>query len=241
MHVKTKGIILHQVKFSDSSNVVNVYTQQFGRLTFMVRGMNKKKSLSRAALLQPLSIVEIDFVYRHANNIQYLKELRLIYPFNDIPFNPVKGSLAMFLVEILYKVLRLSEQDEYLYDFLEKSVLNLDNCNGGLANFHLFFLLQLSGYLGFSPNMEQMEQCNYFDLQNGIFVTSEPAHNQFLKRESTLDFKNLLNINLTDLDILTLTKLRRASLLDALIRYYELHLPDFKTIKSIEVLHDLWN
>ncbi len=160
MQVKTKGIVLHQVKYSDSSNIVNIYTQQFGRMTFMVRGINRKKSSLRTALLQPLSVVEIDFMHHAKNNMHHLREIRVVQPFFDIPFNPVKVSLAMFLVEILHKILHHAEKDEYLYGFLEKSVFDLDKCDQGLANFHLYFLIQLSNQLGFFPNNEEMEFVN---------------------------------------------------------------------------------
>lgn len=241
MQVKTKGIVLHQIKYSDSSNIVNIYTQQFGRMSFMVRGLNKKKSSLRSALLQPLSVVEIDFLLHPKINIQHLKEIRIVQPFFDIPYNAVKGSLAMFLVEILHKILHHSEKDEYLYEFLEKSVFDLDKCERGLGNFHLYFLIQLSNQLGFSPNDEEMELCKYFDLQNGIFIQNIPAHTQFLQNENVLDFKVLLNLELDNLDSLPLSKTRRRELLDALIEYYRLHLPDFKTVNSVEVLHNLWN
>lgn len=241
MQVKTKGIVLHQVKYSDSSNIVNIYTQQFGRMTLMVRGVNKKKSTLRTALLQPLSVVEIDFMYHPKNNMHHLREIRVVQPFFDIPFNPVKGSLAMFLVEILHKVLHHSEQDEYLYDFLEKSMFDLDNCQKGLGNFHLYFLMQLSNYLGFFPNTDEMESCKIFDLQNGIFLPYIPTHSQFLKNENAKDFKILLNLELENLEILSLSKTRRSELLDAVVEYYKLHIPDFRTVNSLEVLHNLWN
>lgn len=241
MQVKTKGIVLHQVKYSDSSNIVNIYTQQFGRMTFMVRGVNNKKSTLRTALLQPLSVVEIDFMHHAKNNMHHLKEIRAIQPFSDIPFNPVKGSLAMFLVEILHKTLRHSEQDEYLYDFLEKSVFDLDNCEKGLGNFHLYFLMQLSNHLGFFPNVEEMEICKIFDLQNGVFISDVPSHTHFLQNENAVDFKTLLNLELENLEALSLSKTRRTELLDAVVEYYKLHLPDLKSVNSLEVLHNLWN
>lgn len=241
MQVKTKGIVLHQVKYSDTASIVNIYTQQFGRMSFMVRGMNKKKSSLRSALFQPLSVVEIDFSHHPKMSIQYLKEIRIVRPFFDIPFNPAKGSLAMFLVEILHKALRHSERDEYLYDFLEKSVFDLDECEKGLGNFHLYFLLQLSNHLGFLPNTEEMELCRYFDLQNGIFIQNIPAHAQYLKNENVDDFKILMHLEWANLESLSLSKSRRSDLLNAMIQYYELHLPDFKTIHSLEVLHNLWN
>ncbi|VBB46903.1 DNA repair protein RecO [uncultured Paludibacter sp.] len=241
MQVKTKGIVLHQVKYSDSSNIVNIYTRQFGKLSFMVRGINKKKSVCKSAFLQPLSVLEIDFAHYPKNNVQHLKEVRIVQPFFEIPFHPVKSSLAIFMAEILHKTLKHTEADENLYDFLEKSVFELDKCEQGLGNFHLCFLVKLSEHLGFSPNVERMETANFFDLQNGVFEHFQPSHTHFLQKENVESFKVLMEMNFNNLNVLSLTKNRRAELLNSLIEYYKLHLPDFQKIKSTEVLHDLWN
>ena len=60
MQVKTSGIILHSIKYTDSTTIITVYTRQFGKVAYMVRGVNKKKSVNPAAILQPLSLVEMD-------------------------------------------------------------------------------------------------------------------------------------------------------------------------------------
>jgi len=119
MQVKTSGIILHSIKHTDSATIITVYTRQFGRVSYMVHGVNKKKSSCRAAILQPLSIVEMDVFHTPGKNIQRLKEMRLEQPFTGIPYNPVKNSLALFLSEVLYRTLRQTEPDESLYLFLE--------------------------------------------------------------------------------------------------------------------------
>lgn len=240
MQAKTTGIILHQLKYSDSSNIVSIYTRQFGRTTFMVRGANRKKSACRAALFQPLSVVEMDFSYQPKRDMHHLKEARIIQPFADIPFNPVKSSLAIFLAEVLHKTLKHTEADEHLYCFLEKSVFALDECTDGLGNFHLCFLMQLCEYLGFSPSDERVDDARFFDLQNGVFEYFQPNHPYFLQKENVEAFKVLTKMNFGTLHTLPLSKARRAELLNAMMDYYKLHLADFQTIKSVEVLQDIW-
>ena len=93
---KTTGIILHQVKYSDSRSIVSIYTRKFGRVSYMVRGANNKKSTCRAALLQPLSVVEIDVFHNPKKDIQTIKDMRIAIPFFHIPYDPVKNGLALF-------------------------------------------------------------------------------------------------------------------------------------------------
>jgi len=104
MQVKTTGIVIHSIKYSDSSTIVTVYTRQFGRVSYMVHGVNKKRSVFRAAFLQPLSILELDVIHSPGKEIQRIKDIQLEHPFIDIPYNPVKNALALFLSEMLFSL-----------------------------------------------------------------------------------------------------------------------------------------
>ena len=240
MQVKTTGIILHQVKYTDSSSIVIIYTREFGRISYMVRGANKKRSTCRAALLQPLSVVEIEADHNAKKALQSIREMRIAVPFYDIPFNPVKNALALFMAEVLHKTLRHTENDESLYDFIEESVCELDKCKMGLGNFHLIFMVQLSHHLGFAPSTENAEQAICFDLLNGTFEKQFPQHVHFLLPELTDFFRMLLTLDFDCSDSLRLNHRQRSELLNSLVEYYRLHLTDFHSITSISVLHKLW-
>ena len=240
MQVKTLGIVLHAVKYSDSASIVTVYTRQFGRVSYMVHGVNKKKSVFRAAFMQPLTLVDMDVYHVPGKEIQRIKDLRLAYPFVSIPFHPVKNSMALFLSELLFRTLRRAEPDEGLYLFLENSIQILDCCEEGISNFHLVFLLKFSRYLGFEPNQDDM-QAAYFDLMNGVFLRNKPSHIHFLSPEVSVDFAALLHSDYADMHQLVLTRQKRVNLLVSTIEYYRLHIPDFHGLHSLAVLQSLFD
>ncbi len=240
MQVKTSGVVLHALKYTDSSSIITVYTRQFGRISYMVHGMNKKKSLCPAAFIQPLSLVEIDVYHTPGKNIQRLKEIRMEHPFTGIPYDPIKNSLALFLSEVLFRTLRQSEPDESLYLFLENSILQLDCSETGIANFHLIFLLRLTRYLGFEPNQDEVPS-NYFDLMNGVFLKEKPVHAHFTLPDVSVDFIRVLNADYSTMHNLAFTRARRANLLQSIVTYYQLHIPDFHGLHSLEVLHSLFD
>ena len=240
MQIKTAGIVLHSLKYSDSATIVTIYTQQFGRVSYMVYGVNKKKAVCRPALLQPLSIVELDVTHTPTKEIQRIKEIRTAIPFIEIPFEPVKNSIALFLSEVLFRTLRQSEPDEELFDFLEKSIQLLDCCERGIANFHLIFLLKLSRYLGCAPNSEK-ETNGYFDLINGVFLQQKPLHSHYLLPELSKDFLKLLNLDYQNMENSVFSRKRRMELLESIVEYYRLHIPDFNGLHSLEVLQSLFD
>ena len=64
--------------------------------------------------------------------------------------------MTMFLGEVLFRALRDGANEEGLYEWLRGSLLTLDALGSDWANFHLRFLLELCGALGFSPSMEDL-------------------------------------------------------------------------------------
>ncbi len=240
MQHKTTGIVLHTLKYSDSATIAAIYTHQFGRVSYMIYGVNKKRTVCPSALLQPFSILDLDVVHTPGKEIQRIKEVRTAFPFKQIPFHPVKNSIALFLSEVLYRALRQSEPDEELFTFLQQSIEILDNCEEGTENFHLVFLLKLSHYLGCAPNIEK-EINGYFDLINGVFLYQRPLHTHYLIPEISKDMLALINSDYQQMTSLSFSRNRKAELLESIIEYYRLHIPDFNGIHSMEVLQSLFD
>ena len=240
MQAKTTGIILHQVKYSDSRSIVSIYTREFGRMSYMVRGANRKKSATRSALLQPLSIVEIDVSHNPKKDIQSIKDIRIAIPFYHIPYDPVKNGLALFMTEVLQKTLKHSENDKELYNFIENSVCQLDKCEEGIGNFHLVFMAGLARRLGFAPDLLNGNGYKFFDMMNGIFERSQPLHAHFLEGKQAETFKSIMELDYDCLNSLPMNRIQRAVVLTNFVEYYKLHLTDFHSLHSIEVMHKLW-
>src|ERR1043165_5441661 len=81
-----------------------------------------------------------------------------------------KNCIALFIQELLHKVLKEQEADEDLFDFLKNSLMILDLKKENYFNFHLCFMLQLSRYLGFYPQGKYSDSTSVFDLQEGTFI-----------------------------------------------------------------------
>ena len=124
-------IVLHTLKYGDTSLIVHGYTQEEGRVSFILRGAfrqaNGKKGSSNhgTVLLHPLSIVNYVASKSPKGSMSYLKEFSPKYRLHSIREDFSKISIAMFISELLYRTLLHSERDGELYDFLEDAVLRL--------------------------------------------------------------------------------------------------------------------
>lgn len=240
MLVTTRAIVLRSVKYSDKASAVTVFTREYGRMSVVVYGVAGRKAGRKAALLQPLSLVEMTLQVQSGREMQQLKELRSDLSLPGISAHPVKNAIALFIAELLYKSLPLQQEELALYDFLDHALQWLNETEVGVANFHLVLMCKLTRYLGFEPNAGAMGS-NCFDLLNGTFTSSQPLHTHYIKPGMLPSFVALLQCDFSSMHQLVLTRSQRNELLEIMIEYYKLHLTEFHSLQSKDVLHELFD
>lgn len=240
MLVATEGIVLHHIKYGESSVIATIFTREFGRQTYMVNGARNRKSKNKAGFLQPLFLVEVEAYQKKSRDMQRIKTVKSKQPYQNIPFDITKSTQAMFLAEVLYKTIHEQESYEELYDFLKNTLLYFDLMEEGWANFHLYFLLRLSEYLGFRPTLDKVGFQGWFDLRKGAIVPFEPPHPMFAHKEATEYIIKLSKLKIHELHLLQLSRNMREYLLSVLIDYYQLHFDNLGEMKSLKVLHEIF-
>lgn len=236
------GIVLHVLKYNDTSNIVDIYTEQVGRASFLVKIPRLRKSNVRSVLFQPLAFVEVEADCRPNSSLHRVQEVKLLFPFRTLPYHPYKSSIAMFLAEFLYRALREEEANFPLFAYLRHSILWLDECeNKSFANFHLVFLMRFSRFLGLYPNVEDYTDGCYFDMLNACFTSSFPMSGSFLKPDEAGRIRLLLRMNYETMHLFGMSRVERNRCLTVINDYYRLHIPDFPVLKSIDVLKELFD
>lgn len=220
--------------------IVDMFTRQYGRLSFIVSMPKTAKSKMKKQFFQPLSLLEIEADIRQKVQLQKLKDVRLASPFTSIPFHPHKLSMALFLAEFLYHALRSEQRNELLYDYVESSIQWLDGQDSQFANFHLVFLMRMSRFLGFYPNLDNYKAGDYFDLRESVFLPSPPVHRDFLYPEEAEKVQLMMRMDFPTMHLFQMSHGERNRLLEVSLLYYRLHLPDFPEMKSITVLQELY-
>lgn len=237
---KTRGIVLHQIKYSDSGIVSQIYTRKFGRQAFLIKGMRSRKSDKHNILFQPLFILDLELYYKPSHEMQNIKEFSVYFTPHDIYLNIKKSAVAIFLGEVLTSVLREESPNDELFEFLEKSVVYFDESREGFANFHIAFLSGLTGYLGFEPGRRNGKDEQYFDMLNGSFVNMPPVHGNYVNEEITNILADFFEASYDSASDIPLSGKLRNDVLEALLKFYFLHLPGLKKIKSLDVLKEVF-
>ncbi|MGB1019057.1 MAG: DNA repair protein RecO, partial [Chitinophagales bacterium] len=106
MLVKTEALILKTTKFRETSLIVKAYTQSHGVLSFIVNGVRTAKKTNKAVLFQPLNYLDIIVYYKENKGLLHLKEYKFNMLYQEIPFNIVKSSLAILMLEVVEHIVK---------------------------------------------------------------------------------------------------------------------------------------
>lgn len=234
---KTRGIVLHTTKYGESSLVVHCYTEQFGRQTFMMKGIRKSKKNNRSNLFQPLFILDFEVYHKDSRDIQLVKEVSRAIPLNNIPFDITKSTQAIFMAEVLYRVVKEEETNPMLAGFLISSIQYLDTMEESSPDYHIIFLFQLSRHLGFYPQHNYGKEKTFFNLESGQFKAHFGDPELYLDRDSSELWIRYLRSDIQKVKEEGFNGSQRKIVLDSLIRYYKLHVSGMGEIRSLEILH----
>jgi DNA repair protein RecO (recombination protein O) len=238
---KTTGIVLHTLKYNDSSTIVDIFTELCGRASFIVSASRSKKTGIKPRLFQPLALIEFEADFRPTTTSLYrMKEAQSLIPFTTIPYNPFKSAISLFLAEFLYRALREEGENHSLFAYLKSSIIWLDEAQKRYANFHLVFLINLSHFLGLYPNLENYRKGDYFDMLNAGFTPTRPLqHPFFILPKETSHLPYLTRMNYETMYLFKMNRTESIRCLTIINEYYQLHLPGFSELKSLKILQEL--
>jgi len=238
---RTIGIVLHQIKYNDESIIVNIYTLQHGNVGFLVKMPKQKRCNVKTLLLRPLNILELNYDFRPNQVLQRISDMKLHISYESLPYDPIKGAMALFLSEFLYYVLKHEMENQPLFQYLYSSLQWLDRSQKGVANFHLVFMLRLTRFLGFWPNVRDYEKGQVFDMQEAAMVERMPSHNQYLNPEESFFLPYLIRMDYATMHLFRFNRQQRARVLDLMVDYYRMHIPEFPELKSLDVLRTVFS
>lgn len=237
--VATKAIVLSSLKYSDSSLIVKCYTQEEGLKSYLIRGILKaKKGGLKVAYFQPLTQLNIIASHNNKGTLNSIKEVQVSNPYKTIYKDIIKQSVVMFLSEVLTYSIKEEENNNSLFDYLETGLIWLD-LHDKIANFHLLFLLNLTRFLGFYPDLSEKDKLG-FDLVEGNF-TNITSQKNIIVGNNFYQFKKLLGINFDSIENVSFNKHERQVVLKIIIQYFELHLDGFKKPKSLQILETVFS
>jgi len=239
MVTSTSAIVLSKIRYKDNDIIVKLFTKEYGAISFIVKGsQNSKKNKIKYVYFQELTILEIQFNYNLKRDLQYIKDIEIKHNYTSSHTDLVKVSVIMFLSEVLSNVITHQKRDIQLYNYIEESLIWYD-INKSNTYFHMIFLIELTRYLGFYPDMLS-NNFKYFNLEGGSYEKSKTSEYSITGDSLNL-FNQILGIKFDSNPLPTLNSKDKMEIINIILTYYKLHINNFKPIKSLEIVKNIFS
>ncbi len=239
MLIKSKGIILRSIKYGETSLILDIYTENYGLNSYVIGGVRNKKSKTNIGGLQLMSLVEIIAYHKNIKTLFRIKEINSAHLYKRIPFEILRSSVGMFMIEILKHTLKENEENPDLFQFIFSWFKYLDETENSISNLHLLFMLELAEQIGIQPRDNFSLNNPYFDLMEGQFINSCPNHQYYL---DALPSELLYDFMMQEKEYvheIKCSNTQRRFLLDKLIQFYKLHIDNIKELHTFQILNEI--
>ncbi len=240
MYESTNGIVLNVIKYNDRHNIVHIYTDNHGVMSFLVPQGKTAAASMRNAMFMPLSLLHFEAHIVPGRDLYTLHDAHRTHVLNNLYADPVKNAIAMFTSELLSHTIQEREQNSGLFRYIETSIRLLESMREGVANFHICFLFHLGAFLGIEPDIESYRDNYWFDMNEGTFTSYPRAGSHNLKPEEARVIKLLSRMSFGNLHLFHFNRHERNRMLDLIISYYKIHNSTIGTLKSPGILMQLF-
>jgi DNA repair protein RecO (recombination protein O) len=227
MRYTTRGIVLHYMKYKETSIIVKIFTEKLGKQAFLIPDVRMPKPTYPIALFQLLVPLELVIYYRENTTLHRIIEAKYHIPITNMLGDIQKAGINTFVAELLNKTLYEGLQNIELFKFLLQALIDFDKMRDKYETFYVGFILHLCTYLGFACgdaaaiNAQLMRAgCKYLLTRDEIIFL-----NQLLQHEIGIqNHPNQASIK---------------NMLTVVIKYMQCHIENLDTLKSLSLLYEL--
>lgn len=234
----TKAIVLKQSLYSESSLIVQMFTEKFGLISFMVKGVRKNNKSNKAHFYQIGNMLNLVMYYHPNKNFQLIKECQYDCIYMDMHTSMKKNTILLFSIEVIYQTLIKDAVLEDVFTFYKNFLFRLEkNENKNISLLPITFLLDLLEVYGYKIDNNYSDENCYLHIQEGKFYNFISMQPPFVEKEIGKLIVLLSDQRFIDDSILSnISKDNRESILQVLLQFMELHFSNFKTLKSLPIL-----
>ncbi|MBL7973769.1 MAG: DNA repair protein RecO [Candidatus Kapabacteria bacterium] len=167
MIITSEAIVLHSRKYSDSSNILTLYTPDRGKVSVIAKGSRKPKSKFGAAVM-PLGIISATYYFKPGRDLQTLSNAETVVPLRVIGESFEHLTTGLAIAESVNSTTHPDEQNAELYDLLKQSLVALNTAGQNTYAYFVWFTLRLAEVTGF---MIDLHHC----AETQLPIVAEPT------------------------------------------------------------------
>ncbi len=108
----SEGIVLARRSYSEADRILVVYSRNYGKISFMAKGVRKPKSRKRGSLE---IFSHIKFSAARGRNLDIIEEVEIIDSFQTIRKSLKRVAVAYYLMEVVVRVTREDKKNEKFF------------------------------------------------------------------------------------------------------------------------------
>ena len=153
-----EGFLLGKRKFRENANIIDVFTNTYGKVSGIVYGANSRKIRN---YLQISNKILIFYNSKSENKIGYFKT-ELIEPICPKYFSDKKRTSALLsLSSILNLLMQEYQPNKFVYDSVSNLIHNFNEPNWYIL--YIYWELNLIKELGYNPNLSQFTTTDFIN------------------------------------------------------------------------------
>jgi DNA repair protein RecO (recombination protein O) len=172
----TQAFVLKNIKYKDADKIFTLFSKEMGKISAVARGVRKISS-RRAGNLDTLNLVSIS-IRENLNAFNDIEEVKTLESYKDLKKDLKKSLKAYYLIELIHKSIEEGEQNEDLFNLLQKSLKIMQKTADPdfVVN---YFEMHFMNLLGYKMTLDKCRVCSrvlskswekyFFNVENGSF------------------------------------------------------------------------
>jgi DNA repair protein RecO (recombination protein O) len=241
--IKTEAVVLSKMDYGDSSNILSLYTKDFGKLSVIHKGARSPKS-KKGFAAEPLNHLQIIIYKKDTRELQLLSNIDLISHFPHIKEDLDKLKFSLAILELIKKLTPENETNIRIFNGLTRILFLMNSSNENpkitFGRFFLFFLKEI----GYEIQLNKCSSCqtNFtngdslgYNFELGIFCSrcSGNFKIDFKISQELFNYLMCLKQNINAELFKNFTADRAIIFME---RHLKFHIPDFKGIISFHII-----
>jgi len=250
MIVETEAVVLHAMKYGDTSKIVTLYSKKFGKIKIIAKGVRSQKNKFGSSL-EPMTISSLVFYKKEHKELHLLSKSEIAVPLTGLQDDSDKMFIGLALVELVNMVMHDEEENLAVYNMLRESLETINASNKNQANVLIAFMLKLFNLFGFGISLNNCVVCKrdleeldiqfaYLRLSDGKFICSNCSSKHGssgvkIDKGMLKSFHYFQNNEIKKTAAFSISS--RNEMIAALQSYLRYHVEGSRTLKSLSLLY----
>lgn len=173
---KTEAFVLKTQPFRSSSLIVTFFSNSFGKLRGLVKGVRQERATSgsgRGAFFELFTRLEIVFYEKTRSDLHLVSESSLLESNDTLRTNLQSISYASYFSELVDTLTEVHDPHDKIFELLDCAFRFLPSIPG--ERLARLFEIKLLNEIGWLPYLEGCLQCQASPLEKGFFSVKQGA------------------------------------------------------------------